>query len=184
MMYNTMTEPSMEPSLPRRQSSTYAWQQACDSTSEWVALCVPAPEKGPSHLAEPGLPCLCRRALPSCIPSTSPCHRQGVASLKGWSSGQESVHGSVTIYLMRQPNMEPYLPRGQLSFFFFHTCLAPGVQPARLNGRDTNRAIFIGQIADLIGNTCHVSFVPERGEKGNMMNTWSCRVRLWRYSVL
>ena len=34
-------------------------------------VCMPAPEKGPSHPAEPGFPCLCRRALPSCIPSTS-----------------------------------------------------------------------------------------------------------------
>ena len=31
------------------------------------------------------------------IPSTSPCHRQGVASLEGWSSGQESIHGSVSV---------------------------------------------------------------------------------------
>ena len=32
---NTMCQPNMEPSPPRRQSSTHAWHQACDSTSEW-----------------------------------------------------------------------------------------------------------------------------------------------------
>ena len=35
MMHNTVTQPSMEPSLPRRQSFTHAWHQACDSMSEW-----------------------------------------------------------------------------------------------------------------------------------------------------
>ena len=35
MMHDTMTQPDMEPTLPRRQSSTHAWHQACDSTSEW-----------------------------------------------------------------------------------------------------------------------------------------------------
>ena len=35
MMHDTVIQPNMGPSLPRRQCSTHAWHQACDSTSEW-----------------------------------------------------------------------------------------------------------------------------------------------------
>ena len=35
MMHDTITQPNMQPFLPRRQNSTHAWHQACDSTSEW-----------------------------------------------------------------------------------------------------------------------------------------------------
>ena len=51
-------------------------------------------ERTPSHPAEPGFPCLCRRALPSCIPSTSPtwCCVAG-----GLEFGAGSIHVSVSV---------------------------------------------------------------------------------------
>ena len=55
-----------------------------------------APEKGPTYPTETGLPCLCCRALPSRIPSTSPmgsCAAGGLEFGTGFVRGHKHVSG-------------------------------------------------------------------------------------------
>ena len=146
---------------------------------------MPAPEKGPSHPTEPGLPCLCRRALPSCIPSTSPtwsCVAEGLEFGAGFDPRIDTLRGhrpASGVRLVRVPPIQACdsvcatLPprEGGLHSRFIVSCIMPWRSSFPCHrmccGADTLLwfALCVFRVADMIGIVGHVSFLPNQKKR-------------------